>query len=952
MRTWISGLGFAVAALCALAAGRMIIRHETQLLAAAAIFEGVQLAFALHFLFRLRRASAPSKSPPPRAAVLVPVSGDGPPLEPAVRSILGQDYPGEVEYVFVAASDKDPGLAEVERLLKESGETRGRVLPSGARARRASERCLSLAHALERVPDAEIIAVAGDDVRVPRSWLRELAAPLGDPGIGCACAVPLPEPRGLMDGALRRLISMGPAFPFFAARPAPCGRSMALTRKALTDIDAADQWRRSASEDSPLGPALKRAGLRVAYAPAATPACLDRGENGSSSPLDLCLSDLRVHAPAAWAAAGLGLLAKLAMMTLGGYPVIRTAPFLTLLAGEAALLFVVFLALAPFLRRASPEGNPGPGTLALLAAAAAPAAVGELFSSFLRSLASPNTLRRGVLFRVRGPGDAVALPPWSKRPRRTLLRFLAVFGSGLIMALSHYAGPHAWLYWIAYVPLIWVARDSRPKAAFFWGWLFGATGWIAGSLWAVPGIREFVPDPLMVDLLVYAALFGSHGIMCGIFAWSVRVLHRALAPRLGSANALMLAAVPSMVALESLFPNIVPCRFANTQYFHLPTVQSLELFGLAGITWLVMGFNAAAYAALRSWWRRRSGAASPVRWGWLALFALLALVNEGYGRVRIRQVDAEVERRLRDGDSLKIGLVQGNLNIVRGFDLDRFLVNLGIQNGFTETAIKDGAELVVWSESAYTDNRNIVFASGEGSWTRPIVEDIPLEYALALEVPHTVPMVLGAHADIETDSLGRTYNIAFLVDAERNVRGVAAKRHLFPFGEYMPLSGTLPALNRMFPNSLRLTAGSEPGVLRMKDGTGLGITICYEDVIPEHTRALARLGAHFLVNMTNDSSFRSDMAMRQHMYFAALRSIETRKYLVRAVNSGVSAVVDPAGRVVRSLGTHRRGAIVHRAARMDLRTLHVAVGDLFYHLGTGLFALTWLLALAWRPRRP
>ena len=138
----------------------------------------------------------------------------------------------------------------------------------------------------------------------------------------------------------------------------------------------------------------------------------------------------------------------------------------------------------------------------------------------------------------------------------------------------------------------------------------------------------------------------------------------------------------------------------------------------------------------------------------------------------------------------------------------------------------------------------------------------------------------------------------------RRVAGRYDKVRLLAFGEYIPGIETFPWLRKLLPAGAgRFTAGKGPGVMSLQGPGGirwrLGPVICYEDILQGFLRGVGQLHPNLLVNLTSDSWFGADTEPWEHLALAVFASVELRVSMVRAVNSGVSALIDPNGRVMR-----------------------------------------------------
>ncbi|MFC1642920.1 apolipoprotein N-acyltransferase, partial [Myxococcota bacterium] len=191
------------------------------------------------------------------------------------------------------------------------------------------------------------------------------------------------------------------------------------------------------------------------------------------------------------------------------------------------------------------------------------------------------------------------------------------------------------------------------------------------------------------------------------------------------------------------------------------------------------------------------------------------------------------------------------------------------------------------------------------------------------------------------------YNAAVLVSPEANILGVYRKQALVPVAERTPFGDFWPLLRRVLPASTEFTAGPLPEPV-MFGGRRMGVSICYEDILPRLFRdSVVATQPELLVNLTSDAWFGDSPAAALHAALAKFRAVEHRLYLVRATNDGVTAVIDPAGRVVWQLPRRapRSGAVT--VQWLPPATLWGALGDL-----SGWFpaALALGFALARRPR--
>jgi apolipoprotein N-acyltransferase len=177
------------------------------------------------------------------------------------------------------------------------------------------------------------------------------------------------------------------------------------------------------------------------------------------------------------------------------------------------------------------------------------------------------------------------------------------------------------------------------------------------------------------------------------------------------------------------------------------------------------------------------------------------------------------------------------------------------------------------------------------------------------------------------------------------VTGLYDKVRLLAFGEYIPGVESFPWLRKLLPPGTGLfTAGKGPGVMTFEGPGGhawqLGPVICYEDILPGFLRSLGQLHPNLLVNLTSDSWFGAATEPWEHLALAVFAGVELRVSMVRSVNSGISALIDPNGRVLRKTyadDPYRNpraadGIVVEAPVMPAAHTVYAAVGNLFAYL--------------------
>jgi apolipoprotein N-acyltransferase len=377
----------------------------------------------------------------------------------------------------------------------------------------------------------------------------------------------------------------------------------------------------------------------------------------------------------------------------------------------------------------------------------------------------------------------------------------------------------------------------------------------------------------------------------------------------------------AMVSCELLVPQLFPCGQWISQAWNPLVIQVSELTGPLGVTALLMMINGALYDL--------SLEPRAARYPAMASIALLgaALI---FGAVRMRQTDEIAARAAR----LKVGLVQPNFayTIDGEFSRDEALRQLTALQEQSRRLEQEGAQLLVWSEGSFPV-----------ALPRDFSADFSADSLAMIRRGFSVPTLIGA--EMYDPAHEDAFNSAILLDRNGKVAGHYDKVRLLAFGEYVPGIETFPWLREFLPAGAgRFTAGPGPGVISLQGPNGdawrLGPVICYEDILQGFLRDVGQLHPDLLVNLTSDSWFGADTEPWEHLALAVFASVEMRVGMVRAVNSGVSALIDPNGRVTQKTYAddpyrHPRGAdgmVVTVPKMAGGHTLFVAVGNLFAYL--------------------
>lgn len=489
-------------------------------------------------------------------------------------------------------------------------------------------------------------------------------------------------------------------------------------------------------------------------------------------------------------------------------------------------------------------------------------------------------------------------------------KWLPAIISGLMLTAAFPKAGVSGMAWVALVPLFIALRGADPKEAFRTGMIAGLAYYLSLLYWVVFTMRTYGYLPwwqcvsLLVLLAAYLALYP------GLFAMAVSRLCR-------KPGHLVLLAPIFWVALEyarSFLLTGFPWGIVGySQFNRLNIIQISDMFGVYGVSFLVVLFNASVYVLLlfaaQKKWR---GHAADRRQAMGAVAAPLILVGFalGYGKMRIGTMDGAVAQ----APSRLVAVVQGNIDQARKWDP---AFQIGTTKKYVDLTLSAAAgqpDLVVWPETATP-----FYFEASPKLTRLVTDAVRQAGTHLLVGSPSVQGKPGGHA---------YYNSAYMVAPDGHATGRYDKVHLVPFGEYVPLKHLLSFVGKMVAQVGDFSPGEKGRTLAWgKDGPPIGVQICFEIIFPGLSRSLVKNGAGVLVNLTNDAWFGKSSAAFQHFSMAVFRAVENRRSLVRSANTGISGFVDPAGRIVAQTALFEDAVVVRRVPVLTGTTFYTRMGD-------------------------
>jgi apolipoprotein N-acyltransferase len=511
----------------------------------------------------------------------------------------------------------------------------------------------------------------------------------------------------------------------------------------------------------------------------------------------------------------------------------------------------------------------------------------------------------------------------------------AVLSAGLLELPFPLAGPmppwRSMFAWFGLAPLIWavlrMSEDAeRPlRRSFLVAYLCGFLWYMGNCYWVRDTMSRYGDMPALAPVLLLVAFSLVLGLYFGLFGLAMAIVRR----RFGMGWAL--AAAPFLwVALELAAARITSVPWDQLGYSQVDDgllTQLAPWTGVYGISFVLVAVNALLAGPLVLQERRPRIAST-------MLAGLMFSVHS-----------AGLSRSAPNLPTTATAvLVQPNLDVAadnswEGAEWDKNIAQFaqlaGEQcrtyiAGIPQTGASSGEivcppypthpDLVAWPESP-----------------APFAEVDPAFQRMAAKIAQqqSAPLVVGGVGMdySEAEQRWMQFNSAMVVGPDGQRIGRYDKIHLVPFGEFVPFQKLLFFAKKLTGRVSRFDRGTDHSVFRIQDQHGAmrryGIFICYEAVFADEVRELAKNGAEVLVNISDDAWYGDTSAPWQHLNMARMRAIENRRWLLRDTNNGVTAAIDPNGRVRQSIPRHAVDALPAQFGFRDDVTFYTQHGDVF-----------------------
>jgi len=478
--------------------------------------------------------------------------------------------------------------------------------------------------------------------------------------------------------------------------------------------------------------------------------------------------------------------------------------------------------------------------------------------------------------------------------------------SGMLLILSFPKFGEGLIAWVALVPLLYVLKDIRRLTeAFSLGFIAGLMCHIGILYWITYVVVHYGNLPYYAGISAMLLLAVYLSLYIALFASGIVYFRNKNIP-------VILAAPALWTALEyvksHLFTGFPWENLAYSQYMYLPVVQLADITGVYGITFIIVMVNVMIYDVILITKPEKKWVVKEVITG-----SVIILVICVYGVIKIH----DVRYSMKNAEPVDVSIIQGNIDQDIKWNPQFQKETIKTYKNLSLSKAVSGSKLIVWPETAtpfyfqdIDDMHRVVVdvARDSGSW-----------------------LLFGSPSYFKDGKEISLLNSAFLLSPDGNIRGRYDKVHLVPYGEYVPLRQWFPFINKLVAGVGDFTSGKGFSPVFM-DHHKLGVLICYEGIFPEISRSYKNAGADLLVNITNDAWFGRTSAPYQHLSMTTFRAVENRTYIVRAANTGISAVIDPTGKIMKQTKIFEETSLRETVKYMNDKTFYMLYGDIFVYI--------------------
>lgn len=526
----------------------------------------------------------------------------------------------------------------------------------------------------------------------------------------------------------------------------------------------------------------------------------------------------------------------------------------------------------------------------------------------------------------------------------TAMRVGGAIIHGLLLASAFPPYEQVESAWVAFIPLLLIARFTQPKRALLYGIGGGLCFWLITLWWllrlGITGVHISLAFTGWILLALYCSIYTGVFVATASILFNLILGHYSKTARITVIrSSLLTILLPILwVGLEyirsTLFSGFPWNTLGISQYRNLMLIQVADIGGVYIISALLIIFNTAITLTGLDIWSACVGHRKSRLHIELMIALVGILISLRYGAVTLLSSKNAAVRSV----PIKVAIVQPNIPQLKKWPPEFENEIYARLEEYTEAVLASKPDLVILPETALPsvlpiDSRAMDFVKDIAhSGTHLLVG--ALEAANLTTLPKSL------------QNYNWLYNSSFLFNTNGNIITTYRKIHLVPFGEYLPLDKSIKLVRKFAPLGFSCIAGKESTLFNVPlqistSGDNIvakfSVLICFEDIMAYLARRAIRKGALFLVNQTNDAWFDNSPAAVQHLSHSVFRAVENKVPIIRCANTGVSCFIDNTGKIddvtlhlLQSksihIGIHRTGEIWIPSTSLPL-TLYTKYGD-------------------------
>lgn len=496
-----------------------------------------------------------------------------------------------------------------------------------------------------------------------------------------------------------------------------------------------------------------------------------------------------------------------------------------------------------------------------------------------------------------------------------MLRYISILISSILMGISFSIKELSLLAWIGLVPYIYVllSSDLSKKQGFKYGVVYGSGFYLFLLHW----LFELYP-------LEWLGFNNKQSIIILILGWLVFSIVEGFILSVGGI-------IFSIFKTDNNTKNIISLgfiwviiewiqqmgifgftwgRISISQADNLYLVQSAALLGSLFISFIMVVINGFLATIMYEYILNKR-----IHKKYIFIVIIIFVSNVSYGIIRINNDKVYNE--------VNVSVIQGNIASDEKWNFKSVEKHLDIYMNITKDALDKAklnnreSQILIWPETAIPIN----------------LKEINKTYNryTNLAKNNNVIFITGGFSSELKDSKMLDYNSIYTFNNNGEEIGLYSKRHLVPFGEYLPFRNFIlniyPEIENINILEDDITPGKYTEITNTEFGN-VGGVICFESIFPHLVRESVKDGAEILTILTNDSWFKDSKAVYQHNNQAVLRAIENNRYVIRAANTGISSIIDNKGRIISIIEPLKSGYINEKVEFIKEKTMYTIVGDL------------------------